>query len=83
MSDKDKPSWSDAPMWANWLAQDGDLSWWWFEAEPMTDVISDLWYVNDGRIRRAGQPHITRPRGSIDPFWMATLESRPETKESQ
>jgi len=28
------PSWKDAPEWANWLAQDEDGSWWWFEVKP-------------------------------------------------
>lgn len=27
-------SWNDAPEWANWLAQDMDGSWWWFEQKP-------------------------------------------------
>lgn len=29
-----KPSWSDAPEWAQWLAMDDDGTWYWFEDEP-------------------------------------------------
>lgn len=29
-----KPSWGDAPEWANWLAMDLDGDWFWFEDEP-------------------------------------------------
>jgi hypothetical protein len=32
-----KPDWKDSPEWANWLAQDDDGSWFWFEAEPIVD----------------------------------------------
>lgn len=34
MIDTTKPSWEDAPEWANWLALDCDGNWWWFENEP-------------------------------------------------
>lgn len=29
-----KPSWNRAPEWAQYLAQDQDGTWWWFEDEP-------------------------------------------------
>lgn len=29
-----KPDWKDAPEWAEWLAQDADGAWWWFQNEP-------------------------------------------------
>lgn len=29
-----KPSWEDAPKWANWLAMDKDGSWFWYEYPP-------------------------------------------------
>jgi hypothetical protein len=32
---KVKPSWNDAPDWANWLAQDSDGSWTWYEKTPV------------------------------------------------
>lgn len=30
----DAPYWMDAPEWANWLAQDCDGVWFWYENEP-------------------------------------------------
>lgn len=32
-----KPSWDDAPEWAQWLAMDGDGLWYWFEDRPYFD----------------------------------------------
>jgi hypothetical protein len=29
-----KPSWDDAPKWAQYLAMDDDGDWYWFENEP-------------------------------------------------
>ena len=29
-----KPSWDDAPEWANYFAQDGNGAWWWYETKP-------------------------------------------------
>lgn len=31
---KYKPSWEQAPNWANWLVLEHDGSWWWFEKKP-------------------------------------------------
>ena len=30
----DKPSWEDAPEWAQWLAMDDDGEWYWYEEKP-------------------------------------------------
>lgn len=30
-----KPSWKDAPKWANFLAMDQDGTWFWYENEPL------------------------------------------------
>lgn len=32
-----KPSWNDAPEWAQWLAMDEDGEWFWFESEPQLE----------------------------------------------
>ena len=29
-----KPNWSDAPAWAQYLAQDESGAWYWFEGRP-------------------------------------------------
>jgi hypothetical protein len=47
-----KPSWDDAPEWANWLARDRDLEWFWFELEPR--ARGDAW-ISDGRSFYAGE----------------------------
>lgn len=35
-----KPEWNDAPDWANWLAQDSDGKWCWYEEKPRVRVGS-------------------------------------------
>jgi hypothetical protein len=30
-----KPDWKDAPEWANWLAQDSNGSWYWYQIKPV------------------------------------------------
>lgn len=37
----DKPSWSEAPDWALWLAQDANGEWWWFDFPPVLEC--DFW----------------------------------------
>ena len=32
-----RPDWNDAPEWANFVAQDHDNTWWWYEKEPEYD----------------------------------------------
>ena len=32
--DTQKPMWDTAPRWAQWLTQDGDGTWYWYEREP-------------------------------------------------
>lgn len=32
-----KPDWKDAPEWAQWLAQDENGKWFWYEREPSKD----------------------------------------------
>jgi hypothetical protein len=38
-----KPSWNDAPEWANWLAMDDNGNWYWYSAEPSYDFGDGLW----------------------------------------
>lgn len=47
-----KPSWDDAPSWAQWLAMDDSSEWWWFELEPYFDEQKREWFEDsdDGRI---------------------------------
>lgn len=61
-----KPSWDDAPEWAQFLAQDENNEWYWYEREP--SVMRDAWSANGGLARSA----------SPEPdLWSDTLERRP------
>jgi hypothetical protein len=44
MNNEDK--WKMAPAWANWLAQDADGTWWWYENKP----VWDEWWMYEGRV---------------------------------
>ena len=63
---QNKPSWTDAPGWAKWLAQDSDGGWWFYRGEPTAATY--VWrevnrhYANDGDV--LGD-------------WRDTLERRP------
>lgn len=61
-----KPQWSNAPEWANYLAQDEDSTWWWFALEPMK--ASNGWGPAMGRNKQAK---------FTNPDWDNTLEIRP------
>lgn len=69
-----KPSWDDAPEWANWLAIDDDGEASWFQYEPVrhTGRYSSFWIPQNG-----GEMETTRrgyaPYGSVE----MTLEPRP------
>jgi len=48
-----KPSWDDAPSWAQWLALDGDGEWYWYEVEPML-MPSGNWSPEEAMCQIAG-----------------------------
>ena len=60
-----KPSWDDAPEWANWLAQDENGEWYWYEDMPVKRT--NYWIVED--CKHAG--------ANVD-NWKNTLEERPK-----
>ena len=62
-----KPDWKDAPEWAQWLAQDQDGLWCWFESEP-APRSKDWGCV--GRYKPAPRPPVSKP-------WRDSLEPRP------
>lgn len=41
-----KPSWDDAPEWAQWLAMDDDGVWFWYEDRPYLPSIHYHEWVN-------------------------------------
>jgi len=60
-----KPSWDDAPEWAQWLAKDKDGTWYWYEYQPI--VAHGQWYMTeDGRWEAV-----------ITDSWNDSLEPRP------
>lgn len=52
-----KPSWKDAPKWANWLAPKSNLAEWiWFENQPIWSM--GLWeWQSDGKRELASRDH--------------------------
>lgn len=59
-----KPSWDDAPEWANWLAMDENGEWWWFEYKP--HKTAHFWN-SLGRVKPV-----------VNLEWQETLEERPQ-----
>lgn len=64
-----KPNWKDAPSWANYLAQDDEGDWYWFENRPEATPFG--WSYNPnfpaGRIRKSTEQS----------DWQDTVETRP------
>ena len=74
ISDNSHPRWKDAPDWANYLAQDGDGSWYWYEHPIYAREDYDAWYEQhgfDGRIDDAGED------AERNPDWRNTRHARP------
>lgn len=44
-----KPSWNDAPEWANYLVINRDGGWSWFESKPSYLVKAGLWFCDKGQ----------------------------------
>lgn len=63
-----KPSWENAPYWANYLARDKNGNWYWYENEPIGFNSDDEWICGDGRAE------IARNESHTD--WKQTLEQR-------
>jgi len=52
-----KPSWDDAPEWAQWLAMDSDGTWYWYDSAPLIEYASDnLWTPTGARYEEAYIP---------------------------
>jgi len=71
------PHWDDAPSWANWLAQDEEGDWHWFESEPVADSCQSklgFWRRIEGRCNWARKTPCYR-------HWHETLTDRPPQQE--
>lgn len=69
-----KPSWQDAPEWAEWLAQDSDGRWTWFEAEIEAVEEDDEWLEKEGHDGRIDFAVLGKAPNGHD--WRETLEQR-------
>ena len=77
-----KPNWTDAPEWAQWLAQDSDGEWYWFEEEPMLAEDRDdtgdgvfMYPVSEYKFNILNSE--LAGKDCYNPNWRDTLESRP------
>ena len=65
-----KPSWKDAPEWAQYLAMDENGEWWWYSEIPAVMSDNSTWTIGlcqtGARVRNPG--------------WRDTLEKRPVPK---
>ena len=68
-----RPSWEGAPEWAQWLAQDEDGEWYWFEQKPTKG--DSCWAKPDAMLALAESG--IRPSGHD---WRDTLEPRPQAQ---
>lgn len=77
---QNKPSWKDAPEWAEWLAQDDDGEWKWLGSNPSKYI--DGWTANKlSCCKKVGAYGAVIEKGTILGDWRDTLEKRPEQAE--
>lgn len=69
---QNKPSWSDAPSWAEFLAQSPTGSWEWYSGKPIAGA--SFWMHVDAEIYGETENH----GGKVLGDWRCTLEARPE-----
>lgn len=74
ISDNSHPWWKDAPDWANYLAQDGDGSWYWYEHPIYAREDYDAWYEQHGFGGRIDDAGVAAER---NPDWRNTRQARP------
>ncbi|QDB73838.1 hypothetical protein KE335_gp07 [Aeromonas phage 2_D05] len=67
---QNKPSWKDAPEWAQWMAQDEDGEWWFFSGKPKAQSVS----FDE---RDSGISADYAKKGETLGDWRDTLEKRP------
>ena len=63
-----KPNWNNAPEWAQWVAQDADGQWTWYDRKPM-QFNTHIWY-NDSQ-------YFVAYNDEANNNWQKTLEERP------
>ena len=68
------PPWSEAPPWAEWLSQDKDGSWFFYESKPYASDIDIEWRF-DGESKC-----LLMSWRDSNPNWRDTLQKRPENE---
>jgi hypothetical protein len=74
-----KPSWNDAPVDANYLAQNEDGNWHWFEDEPFADEFP---FGCNSCLGEWVGLYSWDAIPSDGPNWTETLEKRPAKENS-
>lgn len=74
-----KPSWDEAPEWAEWLAMDAIGRWVWFEFKPVPNERRLIWMQGRdfGYWRFANQSEEQLLACVANRDWKDQLESRP------
>ena len=65
-----KPNWKNAPLWANYLAQDKDGGWTWFSHKPKPEAEWERWNYSQKGARHTQALLVVEN-------WRETLEKRP------
>ena len=71
-----KPDWKNAPEWANWLAQDEDGPWYWFQSKPEPMKREGFFSPSEDLVE--GYQCKLAKRGEFNAQWVTTREARPE-----
>lgn len=81
-----KPSWDDAPEWANWLACDSPKAgplvgskgeWWWYEEEPMISITDYECWTNHSMTKYLSAG-VCADSAWAKNNWKTSVEQRPE-----
>ncbi len=73
---QNKPSWADAPEWAQWLAQDESGFWYWYALRPTHPGMKSWWPEPATENNQCG-------KGEVLGDWRDTLERRPEKSRAE
>ena len=76
-----KPDWKDAPQWAQWLAQDWDGTWAWFEKKPIPDEDRRLWHSEKDELAITHNWDLFDENEYVE-NWNNTLEQRPGNEQT-
>lgn len=71
VADDHRPSWSSAPEWASYLAQDFSGAWGWYEEIPVPFESGGFWQVRNGSRFQYASP---------ENLWMDSLVENPKYK---